>query len=81
MRTVEHGGAVAQGRGVRQLFLAGLFDDAIELPERANGLLEADRVADLDRAGQGFPGLNRLKGLEVALGRLSTSRFVEALKL
>ena len=41
------------------------IDNAVELLQRADGLLDADRVADLDGAGQRLLGLHRLEGLEV----------------
>ncbi len=66
VRAVEHAGAVAERRGVGQLLLAGLLDDAVELLQDADGLLEADRVADLDGAGQRLLRLHRLEDLEVA---------------
>ena len=65
VRAVEHAGAIAQRRGVGQFLLGGLLDDAVELFQRADRLLDADRVADLNGAGQCFLRLDRLERLEV----------------
>ncbi len=43
-----------------------MFDNAVELFEGAHGLLETNRVADLNGAGQRLLRLNGLEGLKIA---------------
>src|SRR5678815_5227525 len=66
MWTIKHAGPVAQRGRVSQFFLRSLLDDATELFKRANGLFKADRISNLDRAGQSLLSLNRLEHFEVA---------------
>ena len=69
VRAVEHAGLVAQRRGVREFLLAGLLDDAVELFQRADRLLDAHRVADLNGAGEGFLRPHRLKRFKAVFER------------
>ena len=61
VRAVEHARAIRTRGGLGQLALARLFDDAVELLERANGLVDRDRVADLDGRRERRPRLHRLE--------------------
>ena len=69
VRAVEHAGAVTERGGIGEFRLAGLFDDAVELLQRADGLLDAYRVADLDGAGEGFFGADGLERFKMPLIR------------
>jgi hypothetical protein len=63
MGAIEHAGLIAEGGGIGEFGFGGLFDDAVELLERADGFLDTDGVADLDGAGEGLAGLDRLVGI------------------
>ena len=65
MRTVEHPGSIPESGCVSQFLLCGLLDDAVKLFQCADSLLDTDRVADLDGAGQCLLGLDRLKSFKV----------------
>ena len=67
MRAVEEPRAVRARAGVGKLRLARLLDDAVVALEGVDGLLDGDRVSDLDRAGQRRAGMDRLEDLEAAL--------------
>ena len=64
VRAVEHPGPVGAGRLVGELGLARLLDDPVELAQHLDGALVADRVADLDRAGERLLRLHRTERLE-----------------
>ena len=66
MRAVEHPGPITQRGRIGQLLLGGLFHDATELFQSADGLLEAHGIADLNGARQRFLRLHRFEGLEVS---------------
>src|SRR5262245_50523339 len=65
VRVVEHAGAVGERRLIGELGFARLFNDAVELLQRAHRALVADRIADLDGAGQRRLRLHRREALEV----------------
>ena len=59
VRAVEHAGAVGARRGLGQLALARLLDDAVKSLQRANRLVDRHRVPDLDGRSQRLFGLHR----------------------
>ena len=61
VRAVEHARAVGARRLVGQLLLGGLLHHAVEPLERADGALDADRIADLDGHGERGLGGDRLE--------------------
>ncbi len=67
MRTTEQTGFIGASYGIGQFVLGGLFDHPVKLLQGAYGFIDTDRIADLNGAGQGFSGLDRMKFLESVL--------------
>jgi hypothetical protein len=67
VRAVVHAGAISARHGVGELVFARLLHDSVELSEHADRAVDADGVADLDRARGGLLGLDGLVVLEALL--------------
>ena len=61
VRTIEQPGEIRGGGSIGQLRLRSVLDDAVELLQRPDCLLHADRVADLDRPCERWLGRQRLE--------------------
>src|SRR5688500_4737191 len=65
VRTVEHSGAVGARGFFGKLRLGSLFDHALETLQGRNRLANTDGITDLNRAGKGLFGGDRLEALEI----------------
>ena len=75
VRTGEQAIAIGVGRGIGELGLGRDLDDALERAQGADRLLEADRVADLDRRRERGLRLDRLEvGPRARVARVERAR-------